>query len=133
MTSELVLVDTSYWIEFFNRPGSEEAGAVTDLVQDDRAALTGVVMTELLQGALTDDELSELGEALSAVGWVPTTPDVYARAGALGFRLRRGGLTVPVTDCIIAAAAETIGGRVLTSDRHFRDLAEIAEISVLPG
>lgn len=103
------------------------------MIRNDRAALAGVVMVELLQGARTGKELSELEEALTAVEWVPSTPDVYARAGALGFSLRRRGVTVPVTDCIIAAAAETVGGRVLTLDRHFQSLADVAEISVLPG
>lgn len=132
MAGELVLVDTSYWVEFFNRPDSEEASRVAGLVRSDRAALAGVVMAELLQGARTDEELSELQDALTAVEWVPATPDVYARAGALDFSLRRRGVTVPITDCVIATA-ETFGGCVLTLDRHFQSLADVAEISVLPG
>ena len=133
MTNEFILVDTSYWIEFFNRPGSERATAVGNLVREDRASLTGVVLAELLQGARTDAEVSELDTALAAVEWVETNTDIYARAGILGFRLRRGGVTVPVTDCVIAAAAETIGGRILTLDRHFESLAEVADLTLLPG
>lgn len=133
MENEVVLVDTSYWIEFFNRPGSERAAAVRELVREDRAALAGVVLAELLQGARTTAELSELREALAAANWVQTTADIYARAGEFGSRLRQGGVTVPVTDCIIAAAAETIGGRVLTSNRHFESLATVAALTLLPG
>lgn len=103
------------------------------MIQDDRAALAGVVIAELLQGARAGEELSELREALAAIEWIPATPDVYARAGTLGFGLRRRGVAVPVTDCIIAAAAETIGGGLLTSDRHFQNLAEVADISVFSG
>jgi predicted nucleic acid-binding protein len=110
LENEPVLVDTSYWIEFFNRPESEEAARVKGLIQADQAFLTGIVLAELLQGTRTVAELAELRAALAAVECVETTPDLYARAGTLGFDLRRGGVTVPITDCTIAAAAETIGG-----------------------
>lgn len=133
MPNDPVFVDTSYWIEFFNRPESEEAVRVRGLIQDDRAVLAGVVIAELLQGARTDAELADLRAALAAVECVETTPELYARAGTLGFGLRRSGVTVPVTDCIIAAAAETIGGRLLTSDRHFESLATVATLTLLPG
>lgn len=126
-----VLVDTSYWIEFFNRPGTEEAGVVRGLIRDDRAALTGVILAELLQGARTRKELSELRSALGAVDRVETTGEVYARAGKLGFDLRRIGVTVPITDCVIAAAAESIGGLVLTLDRHFEELVRVTSLELV--
>jgi len=128
LANEPVLVDTSYWIEYFNRPGTERAEEVAALIGEDRAVITGIVLAELLQGARTEMELSELRSGLGAVGWVEATADVYARAGRLGFGLRRRGLTVPVTDCIIAAVTETIGGRILTLDDHFEELAEEASL-----
>ena len=126
-----VLVDTSYWIEYFNRPGTEEAGVVRGLIRDDRAGVSGVILAELLQGARTQAELSELRSALGAVDRVETTGEVYARAGKLGFDLRRLGVTVPITDCVIAAAAESIGGIVLTLDRHFEELVRVASLELV--
>lgn len=126
-------MDTSYWIEFFNRPGSGEGASVEALIREDRAALTGVVLAELLRGARTEQEASRLHAALGAVAWVEATRDTYARAGRLGFELRRRGVTVPVTDCVIAAAAETIGGRMLTLDGHFEEFALVASLTVMPG
>lgn len=133
MENEPVLIDTSGWIEYFNRPGADISTTIRDLVNEDRAALTGVILAELSQGARNERELSELRLALEAAIWIPATRDVYERAGKLGFELRRRGVTVPVTDCIIAAAAETIGGRVLTSDRHFESLATVATFTLLPA
>ena len=132
MASEPVLVDTSCWIEYFNRPGAEVATAVEAVVRDDRAALAGVVLAELSQGARTERELSELHAALGAVVWIETTRETYARAGRLAFELRRKGLTVPITDCVIAAASESAGGCVLTLDVHFQEIAEISSLTVLP-
>lgn len=131
MTDEPVLVDTSYWIEYFNRPNEKAAEKVEGLIRADRAALTGVVLSELLQGAKTAGELSLLRTALAAVRWVETDTEAYARAGSLGFALRRRGITVPVTDCIIAAAAESLGGRLLTFDAHFEDLAREGSLILL--
>lgn len=131
MTNEPVLVDTSYWIEYFNRPGTKKADEVTVLIRDDRAAVTGVILAELLQGTRTVEEFDELRSALRAVGWVGMNEDIYARAGRLGFELRRRGVTVPTTDCVVAAAAESIGGRILTLDGHFEELARETSLKLV--
>lgn len=131
MENEPVLVDTSGWIEYFNRSGTGVAAAIRDLVNEDRAALTGVILAELSQGARNERELSELRLALEAALWIPATRAVYDRAGGLGFELRRRSITVPVTDCIIAAASETVGGRILTLDNHFVDISEVADLTVV--
>jgi predicted nucleic acid-binding protein len=131
LANEPVLIDTSYWIEYFNRPGTQRAIAVEALIRDDRAALTGVILAELLQGTRTEEEFSELRSALAAVIWVETTRAVYSRAGRLGFELRRRGVTVPLTDCVVAATAESVGGRILTLDSHFEELAQIAPLILL--
>ena len=133
MANELVLVDTSYWIEYFNRPGTKRARAVEALIREDRAALAGVILAELLQGTRTIEEFSELRSALAAVIWVVTTDESYARAGRLGFELRRRGVTVPTTDCVIAVVAESVGGRILTLDGHFEELAPAASLTILQG
>jgi predicted nucleic acid-binding protein len=132
LANEPVLVDTSCWIEYFNRPGAEVATAVEAMVRDDRAALTGIVLVELLQGARTERELSEVHAALGAVVWIEATRETYARAGRLAFELRRKGITVPITDCVIAAASESAGGCVLTLDAHFQEISGIVDLTVLP-
>lgn len=132
MTSEPVLVDTSCWIEYFNRPGTQSAAAVEDAIREDRAALTGIVLAELSQGARNEGELSRLRAALGAVKWVATSRETYERAGDIGFELRRRGVTVPITDCVIAAAAESIGGLILTLDSHFTEISEVSTLTVMP-
>jgi len=133
LANEPVLVDTSCWIEYFNRPGTEVAASVEALIRDDRAVLTGIVLAELSQGARSAEELSDLLGALGALAWIETTRDTYARAGRLGFELRRVGVTVPVTDCVLAAACEYAGAHILTLDAHFQRLSEIASLTVLTG
>lgn len=47
--------------------------------------------------------------------------------------MRRRGVTIPITDCIIAAAAESIGGRILTLDTHFAEISEVPALTVVPN
>ena len=53
--------------------------------------------------------------------------------GSLGFALRRRGVTVPVTDCVIAAAAQSIGGCLLSLDTQFKELAHESSLILLPS
>lgn len=43
-----VLVDTSIWIKYFNHRDSESGEALEGLLREERVAITGVVVTELL-------------------------------------------------------------------------------------
>lgn len=119
-----VLINASCWIEYFRRYESEVSERVEAHIRNDRAAVTGVVLAELLQGARTEKETLEVKTSLEAAIWIETSERLYARAGEIGFKLRRKDVTIPVTDCIVAAAAESesIGGNLLTLDGHFREI-----------
>lgn len=65
--------------------------------------------------------------------WVQVDREVYARAGGAGFGLRRRGVTVPVTDCVIATAAEYTRVGILTLDGHFAHLAQETCVELREG
>jgi hypothetical protein len=48
MSTDLVLIDTCIWVPFFNRPQSAEKRAVDALLEEDRAALIGPILAEIL-------------------------------------------------------------------------------------
>lgn len=52
---DLVLIDTCIWVPFFNRPRSREKQSVDELLDDDRAALVGPILTEVLLGFRRDE------------------------------------------------------------------------------
>jgi predicted nucleic acid-binding protein len=116
------LIDTSYWIECFRHYESDVSEKVETFIREDRAAATGVVLAEFLQGARTEAEMEEVKTSLEAVHWIETNERLYARAGEIGFELRRKGIAIPTMGCIVAAAAESIGGDLLTLDGHFGDI-----------
>lgn len=128
--SALVLIDTSCWVEYLNRPESEVGKRVRRLVEDDTAAVNCIVTAELVQGTRNEDEREALGEALEAPTRLEMNGGVCRRAGELGFKLRRSGVTVPVTDCLIAASAEAAPARLFTLDAHFEELKRVSSIEL---
>jgi predicted nucleic acid-binding protein len=43
-----VLVDTSIWIEYFNKPDSNAGKSLENLLKKGRVFITGIILTELL-------------------------------------------------------------------------------------
>ena len=56
-----VLVDTSIWIEYFNRPDSKQGGSLHTLLKNGRVIVAGLVLTELLRGARLEKEFKLIG------------------------------------------------------------------------
>jgi len=130
---DLVLIDTTAWIEFFRRqapgrPHEPVADVVDRLLRDDRVASPGVVRAELLQGARSVREKESLGRQLAATHDLPDPPDLWARVADLGYALRRKGHDVRIPDLVIAAVAQAYDVPVLTLDRHFTAIASVAPL-----
>ena len=116
----MVIVDTSVWIPFFNRPGSREKAALDLLIDADEVALVGVVLTELLQGCRSPEEREQLADALLALPYWEVTRASWLKAGDLSYGLLRKGLTLPISDLIIAALALKHQCHVYSLDVHFK-------------
>jgi predicted nucleic acid-binding protein len=117
-----LLIDTSAWIDFFRGRQS----AVTDMVQLalqlGLARLCGPVKAELLQGAKGRLEKQRLGLIFEAVENLDTDEADWETAGANLQALRESGVTLPLTDALIAAIAIRHKAQVLTLDHHFSHL-----------
>lgn len=118
----MVIADTSVWIPFFNRPESPEKQAIDALIDEDRLALAGIVLAELLQGCRTPKEANTILGKLTGVHFLETTFSTWKRAGELSSSLRRKGITVPLSDVIIAALAIEHHCEVYTLDSHFEQI-----------
>lgn len=116
----MVIADTSVWISFFNRPASVEKRTLDVLIDSDEVAITGVVLAELLQGCRTPKERDALKETILALPYVETTQPIWIRAGETSSALLRRGITLPIPDLIVAAAALERQFQVYSIDRHFQ-------------
>ncbi|MGY4707808.1 type II toxin-antitoxin system VapC family toxin [Candidatus Bipolaricaulota sp. J31] len=127
-----VLIDTSAWILAL-RKGAQKAhrDKLDQLIAANLAATTGLVITELLAGTKTAKEFRDLRDGLSVL--IRFDPDVgtWERAAEFAFRLRRKGLTVPITDVVIMTVALENDCALLHADRHF-DLIAGAKVGLEP-
>ena len=116
------LIDTSAWIDFFRNNLSLYAEIVATLIEQDAAVITGPVVAELLQGLKSRREADNLQELLTIIPYAEVTHDDWSATGNLLGKLRRHGITVPLTDALIAVIAKRNDYNVLTLDHHFDHL-----------
>ena len=116
----MVLADTSVWIPFFNRPDSAEKAALDVLIDADDLVLVGVVLAELLQGCRTQVERDSLSDEFSALPYHEVTRSHWSEAGNLSAHLLRKGVTLPLSDVLIAALAIERGFIIYSLDAHFK-------------
>jgi len=122
------LVDSSVWIDFFNRKSkSPEKEALERLIANDYALyLCPAVYQEVLQGIRDDRAFEETKYILQYYGMV----DVHLMAAAnhavnLYRGLRKKGITIrkPV-DCLIASYAMLGDLHILHNDNDFNQIAK---------
>ncbi|MEW6068470.1 MAG: PIN domain-containing protein [Nitrospirota bacterium] len=124
MIEDGVIVDTAILIEFFK--GTEGiAGDVSDLLQENRLVITGIVLAELLQGMKNLKEELLLDDFLLAVTPLEITTDIWLKAGRLALSLRRKGITLPLTDVAIAAISIEYNLSIFTLDKHFEQIPNL--------
>lgn len=127
-----VMLDTTAWIDFL-RAGSGALGeAARKLIAADRAVLCGVVVAELVHGYKGEREQAQLRKLLDTIPRLDTIEEDWDNAGNLLRRLKEKGVTVPLTDAIVAVVAQRYSIAVLTADAHFRHL-EVEVIDTLDG
>jgi len=118
-----VLIDTSVWIEFFRKSGSEVSSRLRDVLVEERAAVTGIISLELQRGAAGETELRFLDRFLTALNYIPTKEESYKKAGLMGYNLSKKGIHVGTVDLLIAQAAIENNIPLYTLDKHFKEIA----------
>ena len=114
-----VLPDTCAWIDFFNARATPLSAALEVALRSGAICTCGVVKYELVQGMKSKKDEHVLFEALQAVEHLEMTESLWIRAGQLAGGLRKQGITIPLSDILIAALALEHKIAVLTIDRHF--------------
>ncbi|MCU0275745.1 MAG: PIN domain-containing protein [Acidobacteria bacterium] len=117
------LVDTSVWVEFLRGEKISIKKRLENLLDENRAVVTGIILAELLTGIANEKEQRFLEECFLGLPFLEATREIFATAGKMGAALRKKGITMPLSDLLIAALAKTYSLTVLTLDNHFQTLA----------
>lgn len=84
-----------------------------------------MIIAELLQGVKTEKQQQQINLLINFVTSFPTQELDWVSAGLLLQALRIKGITLPLTDALIAVIAQRyqVQVKVLTIDKHFQHLA----------
>jgi len=80
---KMVMIDTCAWIDFFKSKTGDLGNLVGELIETNQAAITGVVVTELLQGVKQEKESLRLKRLFHAIHYLPTEDGNWFNAGTL--------------------------------------------------
>ncbi|MCA9264522.1 MAG: PIN domain-containing protein [Planctomycetales bacterium] len=117
--SSMVMIDTCIWASFFNRPNSRERKVIDGLLDDDRVAIVGPILGEVLQGFRRDEQADWVASSFRGLREFEVAWDDWRHAAQLGRELSSRGHKLPLTDLVIAAVSISNGISVFTVDPHF--------------
>lgn len=125
MPTELFLVDTSAWISVLRKDFVPQIRERVDSLLKNNIILTiGIIKLELLGGTRTRKEYLRLKSRLAVLDEVKTDSTLWDASYELAFTLRRKGVTIPYTDIIIAACAQSRNATLIHADAHFNLISD---------
>ena len=119
----LSLPDTSVWVHYLRRPVRPRLQfRMQQLTVSDSLATCDLVRLELLRGARGDEEFTRIDRLLNAARRLPTGDREWEEAIRLGYKLKRAGVTVSVTDLLVAVVAMTYNVTLVHADDGFEQM-----------
>ncbi|MDR4499685.1 MAG: PIN domain-containing protein [Candidatus Scalindua sp.] len=128
MNGERILIDTSIWIDYFQNKSSQFSVTVDDILSTENVYIPKIVIAELIQGARSKKEVSVIQSYFDAFTIIDQKEDTWLEAGKLSYRLRKKGKSINLLDCYIAIIASTYKCKILTLDKHFKDIQTEIEL-----
>lgn len=130
---EIILVDTSVWINFFKDKGTLAAKYLEEEINNIMLGTCPTIVQELLQGVVKDKDYEELKSYFDDL--ISFDNDAYLlaiKASQLYRSLRKNGITIrKPNDCLIAAYAIHHNLILLHDDRDFANIAKYSELKVI--
>lgn len=126
----MVLIDTSIWIDYFNRPESLYALHLKELLLNGLVATNRIIMAEVLGGARNNKEYNTLLRYFSMFVLLPISEDNLNDIAHLNYTAIRKGYTIPVTDWLISVNAFNNSAVIFTRDRHFTVIQKFLNINL---
>ena len=126
--NDRVLVDSSVWIDFFR--GAEAAvSAMAAITKTKRVVICGQIKQEVLQGSRDSKAFEKLEKQMSIWDYEPEVPEDFTEAARIFSHLRWKGVTLPPSDCLIAAVSKRLNLPLHTQDPEFDSIPDLARFS----
>lgn len=126
----MILVDSSVWIDFLSAsPGTAGHELRRLITEGEPLGLTGIVLTEVLQGLTRD--VAAIERYLAQFDFLePKGFENYRAAAAIFRRGRSRGVQLTTIDTLIASIAIEYGATLFTLDRDFSRIAQFAPLKL---
>lgn len=121
-----LLPDTCVWIDFLKGRNTTLTLQLEQALLQGEVYTCGVVLYELLQGIRNPGEDEQVRTAFDALTMLEMTAQTWVSAAKLSSELRKQGITLPMSDIIIAAVATEQGLTVMTVDTHFKHIPNLS-------
>ena len=131
----MILADTTVWIDFFKGAHSIFRKKLHQLIEQEKdLCLTGIHVTEILQGIKSDIEIERTKRyLLSFPIFLIQDIETHLHAARIYRVCRKRGKTVRKTvDCLIAAVALENDLILFHNDRDFDAIASCTSLKVYP-
>ena len=119
-----IMLDSSVWIDYFRKGQGEIFNRVDMLLDQNRIVLCGIVEFEIIQG-IREKERHTIKELFGALPYVDFLRRDFVRAGEILNSLRKTGITIPPSDCLIATLCIRLDIMLLTFDKHFEAVSNL--------
>lgn len=130
--SELVVVDSSFWIDFAKRAVPQaEALLVEEAMHDERAVMLQIVWLELVVGFRSPTERNLIHDIRGVCKWEPLTEADGLAAEQIAASLRAKGGYLGASDLLVVAVASRLGAKLLHRDEDFTRVLKLPEFAAL--
>jgi len=120
-----IIADTSVWIEFFRKETSPVSDHMKNKLRSGQVVMTGIILAEILQGIRSSREALIVKGHLESLPFIDIHKTIWQQAGEMSAALRGKGITIPLSDIIIACTAIAEGYEVFTTDPHFEKVPHL--------
>ena len=131
MAPERFLIDTTVWVKYLRGLDASLKDRISSLVLEDKVFASEVIIMEILRGAKSAREYNMLYQDFLALPQLATDHDVWEMAWKTAYKIRKGGINVPMVDVIISAIAVRYKCTLMHSDKHFNLIAKHTGLKVM--
>lgn len=126
----MILFDSNVLIDFWRKPKELMKLGITP----EKFSICGIVRAELLHGAQSEDEISDMLVFFESFTNLPNDEYDWEGTGFLLQTLRQNGIRIPLADTLIAFTAIKYDVPLWTRDQHFKFIQGLyPELSLYEG
>jgi len=113
-----LLPDTSVWVDYLRGRNPETVAELDSYFERESVDVHRPIVADLLAGT-APDQREDLWLAIGSLPWADLDRAAWRQVGEVANDLRRRGVSVPLTDVVIAVAAARSDAGLWTHDRDF--------------